>query len=280
MLRRRIIGALAVAAVIVLIDGFLIEPRMPVLTTYHVAIPNLPRELDGFRIVQLSDIHRRRAVPDYTIRKAVRIANSTHADVAVLTGDFVGKGRSNIEPCFDMLARLRTRHGSYATLGNHDHWGQLDAIRASIDKHHIKLLNNSSDEIAPGLYLVGIDDLWSGKPDLAKAFEGVDTDRAYVMLSHTPLAVDLFKGYRGLLITGHTHGGQVQLPFVPMERLPGLKGWKYIEGWYRVGDILMYVNRGVGMIVPPVRFRCRPEVTLYVLHRSGGSSTSVRGSRR
>lgn len=267
-LRRRLALILLLAAATVLVDALIIEPRAPVLSTYHVAVPNLPARLDGYRIVQLSDIHRRAAVPDSAIRKAVALANSTHADAAVLTGDFVGKGSAHIEPCFGMLAQLRTKRGSYAVLGNHDHWGRLDEICLAMRRHGVKLLNNSNAQVERGLYLVGIDDLWSGTPDVPSAFAGIDPGKTCVMLSHTPQAADLFRGHDGLLITGHTHGGQVQIPLIPRNRLPGLKGWKYIEGWYRVGGVLMYVNRGIGMIIPPVRFRCRPEVTLFVLHRA------------
>jgi hypothetical protein len=123
--------------------------------------------------------------------------------------------------------------------------------------------------------VVGIDDHWAGNPDVDTAFGNVEESGAYVMISHTPLAAGLFAGKRGLLITGHTHGGQIVPPFIPRNRLPGLKGWAYIKGWYEVGDILMYVNCGIGMVNPPLRFRCRPEVTLYVLHPAKGSKPKL-----
>ncbi len=265
----------AVLGFALFIDAVIIEPRSPVLTTYNVAIPNLPANMDGFRIVQLSDIHRRKTVPDSVIKKAVQIANSTHADAAVLTGDYVGKEPGNIAMSAQMLSGLKTRLGSYAVLGNHDHWTDANAVRKSFKAHGITILNNESARLAKGLYLAGIDDQWTGSPDVKAAFKNVGKTDACIMLSHTPLAVDLFKGHRGLLITGHTHGGQVMIPFVPRNRLPGLRGWKYIKGWYKVGNILMYVNRGIGMINPPVRFLCRPEVTLYILHPAKDGKTKV-----
>lgn len=271
---RGILLSIALFVLAALIDAVLYEPTHPVLTTYHIAIPNLPRELNGYKIVQMSDFHRHRRSPDLAIIRAVELANTTHADAAVLTGDFVGKRTRDIEPCFKMLDKLRVKHGSYAVLGNHDHWtGAKDIIRA-IDKHHITLLNNTNSEAAKGLYLVGIDDQWTGKPDVKKAFEGVGKN-SYVMLSHTPKAVGLFKDHKSLLITGHTHGGQGNLPFIQRNKLPGLKGWKYIGGWYREYGILMYVNRGVGTIAMPIRFRCRPEVTLYVLHPTSQPQAQV-----
>ena len=254
------------------------ETRRLELRAYDVRVPGLPKELDGFRIAQLSDLHRSLIVPDSLIRRAVDLANTSRADVAVLTGDFVSRNADNAEPCARMLSRLRTRGGSFAILGNHDHWTDARTVAAALRRHGITVLDNKSVEVVPGLYLVGIDDQWAGRPDVPAAFAGVGSNACYVMLSHTPLAVDLFTGKRGLLITGHTHGGQVQIPLVNRKRLPGLRGWRYIQGWYREGDILMYVNRGIGTVNPAVRFRCRPEVTVYVLHRGDSDARPRRGS--
>lgn len=274
-IRRRLLVALAIVAAAMLVDATIYEPRHPVLTVYHVAVPDLPANLDGFRIVQLSDIHRRRFVPDSVIARAVEMANSTNPDAVVLTGDYVSRNPEDIQPCFDMLSRLKPRLGKYAVLGNHDHWTDAKAVSESITRHHIKLLDNASARLSPGLYLAGIDDQWVGSPDVKAAFKGVPKDAACVMLSHTPMAVPLFAGHKGLLVTGHTHGGQVTIPFIPRNRLPGLLGCPYTEGWYRDGNLLVYVNRGIGMINPPVRFRCRPEVTLYILHPASDGRARV-----
>lgn len=273
-------AAAVLAGTVLLAYSALWETRRLELRAYDVRVPGLPRELDGFRIVQLSDLHRSLIVPDSVIRRAVDLANSTRADVAVLTGDFVSRNAGNAGPCAAMLSRLQTRAGSYAVLGNHDHWTDARTVAAALKRHGITVLDNRSVEVAPGLYLVGIDDKWAGKPDVPTAFRGVPSDTCYVMLSHTPLAVDLFQGKHGLLITGHTHGGQVQIPFVNRKRLPGLRAWRYIQGWYREGDILMYVNRGIGTVNPAVRFRCRPEVTLYVLRCGTGRRPVVVGRAR
>lgn len=256
---------------VLLIYARMIEPRNIELTTYHIAVPNLPPEMDGFKIVQLSDLHRRFVVPDDIIKKAVRVANSTHADAAVLTGDYVGYKSVDINPCFDMLEDVHTRLGSFAVLGNHDHWTDADAVNKSIKDHGITLLTNSSAKLTKGLFLVGIDDEWAGHPNAHAAFKKTDSKACCVMICHSPLSVSRFGNRKGLLITGHTHGGQINIPFVPRNHLPGLKGWQYIKGWHEVGGILMYVNRGIGMVNPAIRFHCRPEVTLFILHRAKGS---------
>ena len=262
-LKRCLIGGAALA---VPADAILYEPRAVELTTHHVAVPNLPRERDGFRLVQLSDLHRRSLAPDAAITSAVRIANSTRPDAAVLTGDFIHHNPDDIVPCFEMLSELKSTLGSYAVFGNHDHWTDAPAVAAAMKRHGVTLLDNANVELEKGLYLVGIDDKWGGRPDVPTSFRQVNRNSSHVILSHTPLAVDLLKGRCGLLITGHTHGGQINIPFVPRSCLPGLRGWKYISGWYRVDQMLMYVNRGIGMVNPPIRFLCRPEVTLFILH--------------
>lgn len=254
-------------------DAIAFEPRYPVLTSYDVALPNLPGELDGFRIVQLSDIHRRRITPDSVIRRAVELANSTNADVAALTGDFVGKDLDDIDPCFEMLSELRTRLGSYAILGNHDHWLDADVVSRSIVSHGITLLNNANAKIAENLYFVGIDDEWAGEPDVETAMLGLEEKVCCVMLSHIPEAIDLFEGHSGLVLSGHTHGGQVKLP--SLRWVPDANPTRYVEGWYRKDRMLMYVSRGVGMSILPLRFRCRPEVTLFVLHPSQKDSPTL-----
>lgn len=258
-------------------DAYVYEPRYPVLTSYDVAVPRLPGRLDGFRVVQLSDIHRRGIVPDRVIERSVELANSTNADIAVLTGDYVGKKLKDIDPCFDMLSNVHARLGSYATLGNHDHWLDAQAVSKSIVNHGITLLNNANARIADGFYLVGIDDTWAGKPDAELAFQGVDDNACYLMLSHVPDGIDLFKGRSGLLLSGHTHGGQIKLP--ALRWVPDMKTNKYVEGWYQKGDILMYVNRGIGMSILPLRFRCRPEVCLFVLHPSQSNKASLMDSK-
>lgn len=248
------------------LDVFVIEVKYPALSVYHVEVPNLPENLDGFKIVQLSDVHRLDESFDPVIRRAVEIANSQKPDIAVLTGDFAGQDISNYDPCMKLLAEINTKKGIYAVLGNHDHWAGANSVKKAIRENDIRLLDNSNKEVAPGLFIAGVDDHWTGRPNGRKALRGVGRNDCCVMASHSPHSVKEFAGRKGLFICGHTHGGQVQIPFIPRNRLPGLRGSEYIDGWYNRGGILVYVSRGVGVIDPAVRFRCRSEVVLYVLH--------------
>lgn len=249
-----------------IIDAVLYEPYHPVLTTYDVAVPGLPESLDGFRVVQLSDFHRSLAVPGGPIDRAVQLANGAHADVALLTGDFVSRNAANATSCCNSLSKLRTTRGAYAVLGNHDYWTNAPKVSRAITNSGIKLLTNRGLRLPDGLWLVGVDDEWSGAPDEVAAFRDVKPGDPCVMLCHEPISIKRFAGRTGLLVTGHTHGGQVNLPIFTKRLVALTHHGSYVWGWYRQGGVLMYVNRGIGTVFPPVRFRCRPEVTLFILH--------------
>lgn len=273
-INKRFITRLSLCVVLlVLLYAGVYEPRNVQLTVYHVAIPNLPPTLDGFKVVQLSDIHRRLIVPDSTIRSAVKIANSTHADVAVLTGDYVGYNRNDINGCFNILSKLKPRLGTYAVLGNHDYRTDPEAVRMALRAHGMILVDNANAKVSKDLYIAGLEDSWEAFPNQDAALEKMPDNAACIMLSHSPLGVNALHGWRGLLITGHTHGAQCYIPPISRDNWPGLLKWKYIRGWYQQMGVLMYVNRGIGMGNAPFRFLCRPEVTLYVLHPSKDGRT-------
>ena len=254
-----------------LIDAAFYEPFHPVLTTYNVAVPGLPRRLDGFRVVQLSDLHRSLIVSDGLIHKTIAIANSTHADVAVVTGDFVSHNARNAIPCCRILKRLRTDYGTFAVLGNHDYWTNADVVSNAITGSGITLLTNTSARLPNGLRLVGIDDEWSGRPDEVAAFDGIGASEPCVVLCHEPTSIKRFKMRPVFVLCGHTHGGVINIPGLNHVLARFARCGGYISGWYSRGLALMYVNRGVGAVFPPLRFRSRPEVTLFILHPTSRS---------
>jgi len=270
--RRRFIkrGLIACAVAAPLVDVFLYEPHNIELSTYYVPIPKLPKSLEGFRIVQLSDMHRGPITPDSVINKAVEIANSTNPDIAVLTGDFVTDDATHAAPVADMLSKLTPKLRSYGCLGNHDYTAGANAVRAAVEKRGIRMLVNRNEQLGHGVFLVGLDDVAYGKPDEEAAFDGISENDFHITLSHSPLAAMRLKNRNGLLISGHTHGGQVRIPFASIHTLPGLVAGKYFSGWYLEDGLRTYVNRGVGMTNLPIRFMCRPEVTLFVLERGIG----------
>lgn len=270
--RRKFIKLSAMAVMLGAIsDISVIEPYRIVISRYDVPLRRLPPELDGLKIAQLSDLHRSRIVPDALIRKAVRMSNALSPDIAVFTGDFVSRNSGNAEPCAEMLSEIRTRYGSFAVIGNHDCWAGSEKVQKSLRDHGITVLVNQNTRPIPGLTILGLDDHWIGHPDQEKTWKGANPDDAHVFLCHNPMALRKMKGRDCLMLAGHTHGGQVIIPFIPRNRLPGLKGWRYISGWYNEGNVDMYINRGIGMIFPPIRFLCPPEITLFTLRSQTAS---------
>lgn len=260
-----------------LVDAALYEPFHPVLQTYHVAVPGLPKEADGFRVVQLSDLHRNIGLYDRTLRRGVELASSTHADVAVVTGDFVSLTAANAAPCCRILKGLQTKHGTYAVPGNHEYWTDAPTVCRAITDSGITLLINRNVRLPNGLCLVGVDDEWSGMPDGHAAFEGVGRRDPCIVLCHEPLSIKRFANRPVLALCGHTHGGVLNIPVLVHVCARFAHCGGYVSGWYERGSSLMYVNRGIGSVFPPVRFRSRPEVTLFILHPTKAARPSVMG---
>lgn len=234
------------------------------ITRYEVEIPNLPKNLDGYTIAQASDLHRGRMVFDNVIERTVNAINSVHPDAAVITGDFISTVPGNADPCCRMLSKIKARNGIYGVMGNHDYKIGAYWLEKAAKKYGIKMLVNQSDRAADGLWFAGIDDFSDGKPDPKKTFKGIPKNAAYVMLAHEPTTICILRDKQGLLLTGHTHGGQIRIPMITANMM--LSQYTYYKGWYKEGQISMYVNRGIGMTGGvPIRFRCRPEVSVFVL---------------
>lgn len=268
---RKIALVLLIVVLAVVYYARRVEPNWIEITRYNVVLTGLPKGLDGLKIVQLSDLHRRTPGSDVRIRRAVDIAQAEHPDLVALTGDFVSVTSANARPCARILSALKPRLGMYAVLGNHDYWHGSKGVVSALSAEGITLLTNANRQIAPGLYLVGLDDSWAGHPDAVKAWQGVDEGCAQVVLAHNPGTVSRFQEHRCLALTGHTHGGEVDVKLVSRSKLPGLLGFKYIKGWYHVGKVDMYVNRGIGIVNPfRARLICRPEVTVFTLRSPAG----------
>jgi len=233
----------------------------------EVALPlrNLPPSLAGLAMVQMSDFHHCRVVPLRVIEEAVAATNTLRPQVVFLTGDFVTSDPRHIAPCAQALGRLRAPWGVYAILGNHDYWTDAGAVAQELRQNGITVLINEARRLADGLWVVGMDDIWSGQPDLARAMAGVPDGAAIILLAHEPDFADQAQGQRiAVQLSGHSHGGQVRLPFTRRPVLPYL-AWKYYAGLRQVGDHLVYTNHGVGTMQPPFIFTCQPEITLLRL---------------
>lgn len=266
-------GVRFLAIVLLAFVGYssLVEPRMVKVTEHEVPIQGLPWAFDGFTIVQVSDLHVGLWSKPGGVRKIVKRVNALRPDLVVLTGDYVTRSATNCEPAGKSLAGLKATHGVYAVLGNHDYWVDAEGVTKALRESGIDVLFDEKRRISVGsnhIWLVGTDDEWEGKPDYEKAFEGVSPGDICIVLAHNPDAVLSMKGRPvSLLLSGHTHGGLVHLPWVgPLLTITKL-GPAYASGMHSVHGIRVYISRGVGLITPPVRFRCPPEIPVFTLRR-------------
>jgi uncharacterized protein len=248
------------------------ETTTPVLERVEIPIRNLKPALEGFTIVQLSDIHLRPYTKPDLVRRAVEMSNELRPDLVVLTGDYIWRVQEAAFELAPLLAGLNARHGVYSVLGNHDHWLDVEVTRRAFEEAGLPMLINQGVEISAGngsFYLAGMDDGWSGKPDLNMAVEKAPPDIPIILLLHEPDLVDeTSRDPRiALQLSGHTHGGQVLIAGQPPIFTPDL-GKKYSQGLFRVNDTWLYTNRGLGVISVPLRFNCPPEVTLLTLTRA------------
>jgi predicted MPP superfamily phosphohydrolase len=257
--------------------GFLIEPRRIVMERIEVRLKRLPGAFDGFRIAQISDIHYGPYMTSAFVREAVEEINKLQPDLIVLTGDFVShpfgkpagrEGAAYIHPCLEELRPLRADYGRFAVLGNHDHWNHPATVRNALDAAGFPVLINQAvalEKENTRLWLAGVDDVMAGRPDLEKALRRVPAGEAALLLAHEPDFADQAAKFPvDLQLSGHSHGGQVRLPGIGALILPPLAR-KYPIGWNRVGNLQVYTNRGFGVIGPPVRWNCPPEITLLTL---------------
>jgi len=261
-------------------DGVLIEPNHPKLVRLEIPFPRCPQAFDGFTVLQLSDIHYDDHFSVVPLRHALAMARELRPDLIVLTGDFITIPPFNeylhnakpaaaaIEPCAQLLRELHAPLGVIAALGNHDVDSDPERITHALLDANIPVLRNSSiplERSSARIWLGGVDDLGSGKPDIDATLKSIPRDEAVILLSHEPDYADEATKYPvDLQLSGHSHGGQIRLPVVGAPWLPdGAK--KYPWGLRKIGNLTLYTNVGLGTIRVPVRLNCPPEITLFTL---------------
>lgn len=250
----------------------LIEPYAYWISETDIFIRELPERFEGFRITQLTDIHHSRILGLSEVRRVVSLAQQTKPDMFVLTGDYTTTYRRYIEPCAEVLSSLSAPEGVWAVLGNHDHYTDPELTTRALERHHIAVLNNAHTTLRRGpdaLQLSGIDDWSWNATDWTRAFEGLQPKSPTILLSHQPTVLDLEQTSQvALVLSGHTHGGQVRIPWLGAPARFATQDLKYARGLFRRGDTQLYVSSGTGVIGLPVRFGVRPEIAVLCLRRA------------
>ncbi|KEK25925.1 metallophosphoesterase [Bacillus gaemokensis] len=250
-----------------------IEPNFLSLTHHTLQSPLIPKNFHGMKIIQFSDLHLGYYFSLQHLADIVSKINETTPDIVFFTGDLIDNYQTYSETPFvsSILRNIHAPFGKFAIYGNHDHGGYgteyYDQIMNDADfellqnaEKRIRLLDNSE------ISIFGIDDMLLGKPEIHATLQRAKNDIYTIVLVHEPdIAPQIAKFPVNLQLSGHSHGGQVQIPFLGALITPALAK-HYIEGFYPIHDLLLYVNRGLGRTRVPFRFMARPEITLFTLN--------------
>lgn len=252
-----------------------IEPYQVEITHTPIRIKHLPKEFGGFRILQISDVHHSSFLGEAEISAAVRRANALEADLVVLTGDYVSHSRDYIAGCARALGSLRARHGVFAVLGNHDHWTDAEMMASSLVAQGIRVLDNESvtlERNGARVWLAGVDDMMVELNDLPRALSRTDPSEVRILLCHNPAIIrEASRAGVDLVMSGHTHGGQINWRLLvgrddhPVSRWLRRPSRRFMRGHSQLGETHLYVNRGLGTVVVPLRYGCPPEITVLEL---------------
>ncbi len=268
--REFLAGAAAAASAALVPAAAAAQDEVPRPERRTLVLPGLDPRQDGLRVAQLSDLHVGPRTPPSRIRAAIDEANVFAPDLVVLTGDYVTRSRDEVGRIPEQLGGLSAP--AVAVLGNHDHWVDAEGTAASLQSLGVDVLRNQHTTLslrgAP-FTVVGIDDLLTRHADPGRALAGAPT-ASRLVLAHGPKTADLLRRRREplLCLSGHTHGGQVSIPLLTPLVLHAFMREPYARGLFRLGDVQLYVNRGVGDSALGVRVNSPPEVTLLTL-RSG-----------
>ncbi|HUP65339.1 MAG TPA: metallophosphoesterase [Thermoanaerobaculia bacterium] len=249
------------------------------ISRHELEIEDLAPELDGFRIAFLTDTHVASFMRRPFYRECVERVRAEQPDVVLLGGDFVSFHRDIPLMAELLLPGLEAREGVFAVLGNHDYWAGPEEIQSVMSEGGVQFLINRSVTIRRGrgsIAIVGIDEMYRGDPDVDSALEGIDDSCPRIVLSHHPDVIALLHGHRvDLMVGGHTHGGQIRLPWFGAIVVPSKHEGRYASGFHLERRIRMYVSRGLGA-VPPIRILCPPEIAVFTLRRALDEGESPR----
>jgi predicted MPP superfamily phosphohydrolase len=248
--------------------GLWVRRRWVEVRTIELPIPGLAPEFDGYRLAHLSDLHIGSYDPKSTGLRWAKMANALEPDLALVTGDLVTSGTKYYAAAADVVAALRAKDGTFATLGNHDQWDDK-ALTEELSSRGVRVLRNEWVDVereGASLVIAGVDDRWTKKADLDKTLANRPPNTTTLLLAHYPdFFPEVLDRNVALTLSGHTHGGQFAVPFLArhlnLARVIGQRP----RGLFREGQSVLCVNAGLGTTGPPIRLGIPPEIVLVVL---------------
>ncbi len=231
----------------------------------EITLKRLPKRLDGFKIIHLSDTHHSPQTGLEHIERAVKIANRLKPDICMLTGDYVSHHSEYIAPVATALGKLKAKYGVHACLGNHDHWTDAELVTRLFRGEGINVLINEGFRIETrrgAFWLAGVDDYMVGKTDVPASLLGSYPDEMKLLLAHNPIIFrEAARLDVDLTLSGHTHGGQIRMRNTEKNIIPRRRK----AGLHKRRNSQVYITRGIGTVVLPVRYKCPPEISLLEL---------------
>lgn len=241
----------------------------PRLVRRTIRVAGLPRAFDGYRIAHLSDVHCGPWTPAARVRRWVRRMNALHPDLVAVTGDLITAGNAYVGAVSTALGELRARDGVFACMGNHDYLTDGEAFACALESAGLTVLRNRGRVVQRGddrLYVAGADDTWTGRDDVERALADRPPGAPAVLLAHDPTLFGEAAAHGvDLVLSGHTHGGQVAVPGAARRLNLARLVTPFTMGIYRRGACTLYVSRGAGTTGPPVRLGAPSEITLLTL---------------
>ena len=257
------------AAALVASYPVLFERNLVQINNYHIPVPFLPKSFNGIRVVHLTDLHMGLLVSESFIESVIKKANSLKPDIIVCTGDYVHARNSTkeIDSVWPKLMELKATYGVFSILGNHDHWADTEKSLQWLERsgqgvrHTCKPIYKGKDRIVIG----GTGDYWEDELNIDLCFSNSDDGDCRILLTHNPDAIDtLFETPLSLILSGHTHGGQVSIPFYGPPVLP-VKNKRYSSGLIETEKGNLFISKGIGWAIYPIRFNCYPEIAVHEL---------------
>jgi predicted MPP superfamily phosphohydrolase len=248
------------------------------INRYDIPVAGLPPVFEGFTIVQLTDLHYGPLMPLALVRHLIHQANALEKDIIVCTGDYVNEHdrAKQIDRVWPELIKLEAADGVYSVLGNHDHWADarksIDWLRRSGQdvRHRAVAINRGAARI----WIGGAGDFWEDEPGIDRAFRTVPPQEFKILLAHNPDTIDTVYTTRvDLVIAGHTHGGQVRVPFWGPPVLPVINK-RYASGIIHARHTTLFISRGLGWAIVPVRLNCLPEIAVLRLKQASAAGVA------
>ncbi len=258
--------SLSVLLACLFIYAYFIEPNILTITYKELEFANFPCK-KPVKILQISDLHYN--TDGIIYEKVLKTVKKENPDFVVITGDFIGdSGKSDVVNYCKKIVNLKIP--VYAVMGNWDHHEKPGATKLEIEikSAGVKILPNANEEVCKNFFIAGTDDPYFGYANLRETFKGIPPNAFVILLTHSPdIIYEAAKYEPQLILCGHTHGGQVKVPFVKAIYVPSKYGTRFLEGMFKIGKSYMYVNRGIGESHLRIRFLSPPEITVFTLRK-------------